>query len=396
MKIRTYESIAIGDRASLVRTITESDVIDFARITGDRNPLHVDAEYAKQTEFKGRVVHGMFGAGLISNVIGMKLPGNGALWTSQNLEFVSPMRIGDNLQVEVAVVGKHSRDNSIELEVEIRNQLNYIVIRGRGRVVVANEDLVSQENLTDNRTKTVLITGASGDIGSELVKSFHALNLNVIGHYFSSSGSLERSRLAKDNKGPFIEMVRGDLTSERDSERFISEVKSRFEHVDIIVNLASPSVEHRQIEDIQWENILYNLLSQCRVPLELAKAYLPHMKERSFGRIISVSTLFAHGTPRVGQLQYAMGKNALEIITRQIATEYGPFGITANCVAPGMINTGFIADISERARALEAQNTPTRRLTRVDDVSELICFLASEKAGQINGQTLHVSGGALM
>ena len=96
------------------------------------------------------------------------------------------------------------------------------------------------------------------------------------------------------------------------------------------------------------------------------------------------------------RIQYAMGKNALEIITRQIATEYGPFGITANCVAPGMTNTGFIADISERARALEAQNTPTRRLTRVDDVSELICFLASEKAGQINGQTLHVSGGALM
>jgi 3-oxoacyl-[acyl-carrier protein] reductase len=393
---RTFESIEIGDKESLIRTVSERDVFDFAELSGDVNPLHVDQEYAATTSFKDRVVHGMFGAGLISNVIGMKLPGSGALWMSQNLEFVSPIRIGDTLTVDVVVIKKHSRDNSIEVQAEITNQSNTVVTRGRGRVVVASQKLSGPEYNNTTSNPTVLITGASGDIGLALTQLFLAADAKVVGHYFSSQERLLQLKQRPDEQRNSLELIRGDLTTDEGVGRFLAEATSRFSEVDVIVNIASPNMNRLNVDEISWKDISNNFRSQIEVPIELAKIYLPKMKSKSFGRIIGVSTQIAHGTPRAGQLQYILGKNGQEALMRQIAVEYGAYGITANCVAPGMTDTGFIADLSERARILEAQNTPTKRLATVDDVAETILYLASQKSGQVNGQTIHISGGAVM
>jgi len=99
------EDLEIGMSASYGKTITEADVILYAGISGDDNPIHIDEEYARGTRFQGRVVHGMLLAGLISCVAGTRLPGPGAIYMGQTLRFCSPVRIGETVRVMATVTG---------------------------------------------------------------------------------------------------------------------------------------------------------------------------------------------------------------------------------------------------------------------------------------------------
>lgn len=91
------EDLTVGMSASYAKTITDADVILFAGITGDDNPVHINEEYAAETMFKGRIVHGMFCAGLISCVFGTRLPGAGCIYVDQQLRFKAPVRVGDTV-----------------------------------------------------------------------------------------------------------------------------------------------------------------------------------------------------------------------------------------------------------------------------------------------------------
>ena len=97
------EEMKVGQSASFAKTVTEADVAMFAGVTGDLNPAHVNQVYAEQTNFKGRVAHGMLTAGFISAVLGTKLPGPGSIYLSQTLRFLAPVRIGDTVVATVTV-----------------------------------------------------------------------------------------------------------------------------------------------------------------------------------------------------------------------------------------------------------------------------------------------------
>jgi 3-hydroxybutyryl-CoA dehydratase len=97
------EDLEIGQTAELSRTVTAPDVEAFAAVTGDNNPVHLDEAYAAATQFKGRIAHGMLSAGYISAVLGTRLPGPGAIYVSQSLNFRRPVRIGDEVTAEVKV-----------------------------------------------------------------------------------------------------------------------------------------------------------------------------------------------------------------------------------------------------------------------------------------------------
>jgi len=112
----------VGDRASVRRTITEADIVNFAGITGDYNPIHVDEEYAKTTIFGGRIAHGIFSAALISNVLGNKLPGPGCIYLEQTLRFLAPVRIGDTITAEVEVIEIMEAKRRLRLSTTCKNQ----------------------------------------------------------------------------------------------------------------------------------------------------------------------------------------------------------------------------------------------------------------------------------
>src|SRR5215467_12807251 len=99
-----FEDLTVGMAESYSKTVRSSDVVGFAEITGDRNPIHLSEHFAAKTPFKGRIAHGLYTASLISAVIGTRLPGPGAIYVSQTLKFLAPVRIGDTVAATVRVI----------------------------------------------------------------------------------------------------------------------------------------------------------------------------------------------------------------------------------------------------------------------------------------------------
>jgi 3-hydroxybutyryl-CoA dehydratase len=112
------EELEVGMTAIHSKTVTEADVVLFAGISGDINPVHLDNDYARDTMFKGRIAHGMLTASFISTVLGTKLPGPGCIYISQNLQFRAPVRIGDTVRARVTITSVDRKRGRVALETK--------------------------------------------------------------------------------------------------------------------------------------------------------------------------------------------------------------------------------------------------------------------------------------
>ncbi|MCW3488839.1 MaoC family dehydratase [Dethiobacter alkaliphilus] len=130
-----YADIRVGDSASFSKTLAEADVYNFAGISGDFNPIHVDEEFAKTTRFGKRIAHGMVTASFISTLVGMYMPGRNALYLSQEMKFVKPVFIGDTLTATATVLEKIEEKRILVLETVIKNQDDQVVLAGKARVM---------------------------------------------------------------------------------------------------------------------------------------------------------------------------------------------------------------------------------------------------------------------
>lgn len=130
----------IGEKARVTKTISEADVYAFAGITGDFNPLHVDAEFARRSRFGERIAHGILTAGLISTVLGMKLPGPGGIFLSQTLKFVRPVRLGDTITATAEVTSWNPAKRILELRTACANQRDEVVVEGESVLLVEEMD----------------------------------------------------------------------------------------------------------------------------------------------------------------------------------------------------------------------------------------------------------------
>ena len=133
---RPYEDIEVGETASVTKTVTEADIVNFAGIIGDFNPVHLNAEYAKDTMFGERIAHGMLTASFISTVIGTCLPGINALYLSQEIKFVKPVRIGDTITAFGEVLDKQDAKQRMTIKTVVTNQRDEVVIDGKAVVMV--------------------------------------------------------------------------------------------------------------------------------------------------------------------------------------------------------------------------------------------------------------------
>ncbi|KYZ76985.1 enoyl-CoA hydratase [Anaerosporomusa subterranea] len=126
-----FADIKIGDKASMSKTVTEYDVYTFAGLTGDFNPVHVNAEFAKNTMFKERIAHGMLSAGFISAVLGTTLPGANTIYLGQELSFKAPVKIGDTVTATVEVIEKIEEKHRLVFRTTVVNQEGTLVIDGK-------------------------------------------------------------------------------------------------------------------------------------------------------------------------------------------------------------------------------------------------------------------------
>ena len=130
MKELAFADVKVGDTASFSKTVTEADIVNFAGVTGDFNPVHVDAEYAGASMFGERIAHGMLAAGYISAVLGMQLPGPNTIYLGQTLQFKLPVKIGDTVTATVTVAEKREEKRILKLDTTVTNQRGEVVVTG--------------------------------------------------------------------------------------------------------------------------------------------------------------------------------------------------------------------------------------------------------------------------
>ena len=131
----TYEDILIGDTAVFSKTISEFDIYQFAGITGDFNPMHIDETFADTTIFEERIAHGILTGSFISTVLGMKLPGPNSIYLSQSFKFTAPVKIGDTVKAVVEVIEKRDDKKFIKLKTQVFNQNQVMVVDGEALVM---------------------------------------------------------------------------------------------------------------------------------------------------------------------------------------------------------------------------------------------------------------------
>lgn len=393
-----FDEIAIGAKAEITHLITEKDIDRFVALTGDDNRLHIDKEFVQNTSFKKPVVHGMLSAAFISTIIGTKLPGDGALWFAQTLDFLLPVRVGDTIKIVAEVIGKIERLNAIELQTDIFNQDRQKVISGKAKIkIVEQEETMtpSFENVVQIK-KVALVIGATGGIGSEACLKLSDLGYDVAIHYSKNEELANdlRNKVAAKQRNVFV--VKGDVTVESDVNHIVEAVERRLGEITLLVNCSTFKIPFIKFDGLVWSDIEKQLEINIKGNYFLSKAIVPGMKKRKSGKIVFITTQATENAPPLDWLPYVTAKYALNGYAKSLAIELAPYNIQVNLVSPGMTETGLIADIPEKARMLAAAKVPLKRLARPIDVAGAIGFLASDDAGYITGETIRVNGGQIM
>ncbi len=137
----TYDDITIGQTATYSKLIEERDVQLFAAVSGDVNPLHLDADFAATTQFGERIAHGMLSGAIISAAIAMELPGPGTIYLGQSLRFRLPVKLGDTITVNLQVIDKTDKRGLVSLDCKVFNQHGQLVVTGTAEVMAPREKL---------------------------------------------------------------------------------------------------------------------------------------------------------------------------------------------------------------------------------------------------------------
>jgi 3-oxoacyl-[acyl-carrier protein] reductase len=393
------ESVAgfsVGVCAQIEHEITAEDIKKFVEITGDDNPLHVDRGFAEKTSFKGIVAHGMLGASFISTVIGKHIPGTGALWMSQSLDFLLPVRIGDRLRIRAEVKALQVSQRVLTLKIEIRNQHDQLVLTGESKVKALE---VSSPEVADARMegpKVAIVTGASRGIGAQTARYLARDGFAVIVNYHADAdGAQQVVADIEQNKGRAL-AVRADVTHPEQVRELILAAESRFGGLSAVVNNASARLIPKPFEKLTSEDFELHMKVQVYGAFEVIRQALPYLVRCSDAAVVNVGSIVADNLPPPELTPYVAAKSALVSLTKSLALEYGPKGVRFNVVSPGMTDTALIADMPEKAKMLARMQTPLRRLADPGQIAEGIAFLLSPRARHITGENLRICGGSVM
>ena len=239
------------------------------------------------------------------------------------------------------------------------------------------------------KNKRILITGATGGIGNELVKKF----LNLEGNIVATGTKAEKLNMIKKNY-PKVKIQKFDISNHSRIEEFIENVTLDLGGLDILINNAGINMDNLslRIKDEEWKKVIdVNLTSTFL----LCKHSLKKMLKNKFGRIVNITSIVGH-TGNVGQSNYAASKAAIIGMSKSLAIEYAKKNITINCVSPGFIATDMTMNIAEKVKIFLTSRIPMGKLGSGEDVSNCVAFLSSESASYVTGETLHVNGGMYM
>ena len=239
------------------------------------------------------------------------------------------------------------------------------------------------------KNKKVIITGATGGIGSSLVKKF------------IDSGSLVLATGTKEDKlsnlkSEFNNILteKFNLSDHKNVEMFIENASNKLGGLDILINNAGITLDNISIRltEENWKKVLdINLTSTFL----MCKFAIKKMLKNKSGKIINITSIVGH-TGNLGQANYTASKAGIVAMSKSLAIEYAKKNININCVSPGFIKTEMTDKINEEFKKMLISKIPSGDLGTGEDVSNCVAFLASDMANYINGETIHVNGGMYM
>jgi 3-oxoacyl-[acyl-carrier protein] reductase len=238
--------------------------------------------------------------------------------------------------------------------------------------------------------KTALVTGASGGIGCEIARALHASGASVA---LSGTRKEALQSLAAE-LGERAHILVSDLSDKEQTEKLVPAAEAAMGGLDILVNNAGVTRDmlFMRLKDDDWDTVInINLTSAFR----LCRAALRGMMRKRFGRIIGITSIVGvTGNP--GQGNYAAAKAGMIGMTKALAAEVASRGVTANCVAPGFIQSPMTDALTDAQKETILRAVPAGRLGAGPDVAAAVVYLASVEAAYVTGQTLHVNGGMAM
>jgi len=238
--------------------------------------------------------------------------------------------------------------------------------------------------------QTALVTGASGGIGGAIARALHRQGAEVM---LAGTRLVALTALAKEF-GERTHVGVADLADPAAADQLAKDAEAAMGRVDILVNNAGVARDALvlRMSDADWQAVLQiNLTAAFR----LARAVLRGMVRRRHGRVIGVTSVVAVAG-NAGQANYAAAKAAMIGMSKSIAAEVAGRGITANCVAPGLITTAMTEKLTVEQRARLVTAIPAGRFGSPEEVAAAVTYLASAEAAYITGQTLHINGGMVM
>ena len=223
------------------------------------------------------------------------------------------------------------------------------------------------------KNKKILITGASGGIGNDLVRKFTSLEGNVLG----TGTKTEKLDLLK-KKYSNIKVKKFDISDHSRIEEFIDDVALELGGLDILINNAGTNIDNLSLrmKDEEWKKVIdINLTSTFL----LSKYAIKKMLKNKFGRIVNITSIVGH-SGNLGQSNYAASKAGIIGMSKSLAIEYAKKNITVNCVSPGFIVSDMTMNIAEKVKLYLTSRIPMGKLGTGDDVSNCVAFLSSEQA----------------
>jgi 3-oxoacyl-[acyl-carrier protein] reductase len=242
----------------------------------------------------------------------------------------------------------------------------------------------------DLTAKTALVTGASGAIGGAIARALHGQGATVA---ISGTRRDALEALAGELKER-VHVLPCDLADKEAVEALVPGAEAAMGKLDILVANAGVNADNLfvQLRDEDWDKVIaVNLTATFR----LARAAVKNMMRRRWGRVIGISSIVGH-TGNPGQGNYTASKAGMVGMMKSIAAEYAKRNVTANCIAPGIIASAMIDRLNDKQRETIMTKVPAGRLGAPADVAAAAVYLASEEAGYVTGQTIHVNGGMAM
>jgi 3-oxoacyl-[acyl-carrier protein] reductase len=242
----------------------------------------------------------------------------------------------------------------------------------------------------DLNGKTALVTGASGAIGGAIARALHAQGATVA----ISGTRKEALEAVAAALGGRVHVLPCDLADMKAVEALVPSAEEKMEKLDILVANAGVNRDNLfvQLRDEDWDRVIaVNLTATFR----LTRAAVSRMMRRRWGRVIGISSVVGF-TGNPGQGNYAASKAGMVGMIKSVAAEYAKRNITANCIAPGLVASAMTEKLNEKQRETILARIPAAKLGTPEDMAAAAVFLASNEAGYVNGQTIHVNGGMAM